>query len=598
MGRYSSSDRYDDRYDDRRDSRRGPRFDTVFIDDMKDLIGRMLQDSREDRGLISAVMQALDYRRSDSAAENCGKLYNFIDRFVERTGRRITDELPPRLLEDALDDWLRGVVPRIAREMRDRDDRYDRRRDRDDRYDDRRGGRRDRGGGRWDYSTRYDGSDRRDRDRDDRRDSRRDRDRDSSVGDYSLGVVDEPPTREDRTSRSEHRYSEPQRDAGNTVSQKHSGIFEGEYVPPSVEKGQPSLELTLDGFGLTRERLDDELALKIDELITVDENVYYHGKHAEFEAHASLIHVKREVADVAEALAIADDAIPDELRKGEYLHVIDYDELALVNIPTSEFEEVRARVREEYTANKQWSVLLKIRGKMSYDSGTALDKFLTAQINAMLLQYFRVDSVYARRIQIDGLNDLKGLMDGEFGLPHKDIKDWKTLLSARLEDLIDRVFITDNSYVTVDDEHMGDIVKVKGYNLIVNKVSKVDLGFVDQELKDAWVDQFFKTYTVVRMNRRVAVSNILNHVEVHHNGMAATNSEGRNEKLFWMTFETVDRLCRDHHVDRVYFYPDKGITETPLGARFVMYPVDKNGLVNPRLVGTETFCNGEENGRI
>ena len=593
MGRYSSGGRYDDRYDDRRDRGRGGRFDSVFIDDMKDLIGRMMQDSREDRDVIAAVMQALDYRRSDSAAENCEKLYNFIDRFVERNGRRITDELPTRLLEGALDGWLRGVVPRLEDEMRRRD------RGRDDRYDDRQD--RDRGrssGGRWDYSTRYNGG-RRDRGRDDRYDDRRDRDRERGDTDgYSLGMVEEPaPHKEPRESRSERRYSTPDRDTGTTVRKDHDDVLSG--TDQAVEKapGLPRRELTLEGFGLSRERLDDELVLNLGDLITFDENVFYHGKHAEFEAHASLIHVNREVADVTEALSIADDTIPDEMRKGEYLHVIDYDELALVEIPTAEFEEVRARVREEYTANKQWSVLLKIRGKMSYDSGTALDKFLTTQINAMLLQYFRVDSEYDKRVQIDGLNDLKGLMDGEFGLPHKNIKDWKTLLSARLEDLIDRVFMVDNSYVTVNDSNMGDIVKVKGYNLVVNKVTKVDLGFVEPELKEAWLDQFFKTYTVVRMNRRVAVSNILNSGEVHHNGMAATNTKSVSEQLFWMTFETVDRLCRDHHVDRVYFYPGKDITETPQGARFVMYPVDKNGLVNPRLVGTETFCNGEGNGR-
>lgn len=594
MGRYSQSGgRYDDRYDDRR----GPRFDSVFIDDMKDLIGRMMQDAREDRDVISAVMQALDYRRSDSAVENCEKLYSFIDRFVERTGRRITDELPPRLVEDALDDWLRGTVPRLEQAMRDRSRNRDRYRDdrRDDRYRDDRGG-----GGRWDYSRRYDGSSRRGGRDDDRRDDRRNdnrRNRDDGSG-YSLGTVESPaPAREDRAPRSERRYSSPDRDTGNTVSVEHADVLDNNTVEAREENEIVRPEIKLDGFGLTRERFDDELAIQIEDLLTIDEGVYYHGRHASFETHASMVHVKQDVADVAEALALANDAIPDELRKDQYLHVVDYDELALMEIPTAEFEEVRARVREEYAANKQWSVLLKIRGKMSYDSGTALDKFLTTQINAMLLQYFRVDSVYGRRIQIEGLNDLKALMDGDFGLPHKDIKDWKVLLSSRLEDLIDRVFIAEGAYVTPNDDKMGDIVKVKGYNLIVNKVSKVDLGFVAPELKEAWLNQFFATYTVVRMNRRVAVSNILSKHEVHHNGMAATNVENPNEKLFWMTFDTVDRLCRDHHIDRVYFYADKDFTETPMGARFVMYPVDKNGLVNPRLVGTETFCYGDESGR-
>ena len=579
--------RYTDNYDDRGRGR-GPAFDSAFIDDVKRDMVRMMEDAREDREVIAAVMAVFDYRRSETGEENCAKLYRYIDRELERAGRRIDEQISPRLMEDILDIWLRREIPGITRAMANsRRGRYDDR-DRDDRY------RRDSGRGGFDYSRRYDGS-RRDGDRD-RRDDRDDRD----SGGFSLGMDDHDDRRDSRrddrrddrrSDRDDDRgrggYSSGKRVERNDLSREQNATLDGDAPPVAPVANN---DLLPENFSLSRETIDDETLRQTAGKLELRERIVYHGRiDSEHSAKAAVAKLLEAQPDVTEAVQVMNDFMPESLRDGEYLHVMEFDELVSIEMPTELFMEARERVRAEYGTMKDWSALMKVRGKMEFDAGRALDKFLTNQINLALLRFFRAEENFPDRVILQSLDDVKELMDGNFGPPHKNIPDWKVVLAKLLENIIVGIFITDNAVVSPDEPEPADALRCKTNNLIVNGIDKIKLAFASPEERQVWFDTFFATYTVIRVPRRVALSNILTPTAANITGLSPTNIRGTNERLLWIAYESMERHLNKEPIDSIFFFSDHKWDERQIGAKFFIYPVDRNGRARPVLVGTETF---------
>ena len=305
------------------------------------------------------------------------------------------------------------------------------------------------------------------------------------------------------------------------------------------------------------------------------------------------------VNNAEEAINVVDHAVGVDLREGEYLHLIDFRELNAVEIPTEAYATIRETVRAEFHKTSDWRALLAVMDGAMHKHTRALDKFLTAQINRLLLKHFRASDDPVSAIKIGSLYDLEDLMAGQFGSPQKDIKDWKNILNSLMTHLIDRLFVNAD-FCERTDTNLSDIIRSDEVKFIdSNGINKYDLAFIDTEAKNAWLDEFFAQYTVVRVHRTTAITNALNASEAQTSMIYSQDRASTNKAIFWSMYDAVvgfTRTLKGERPDSLFFYKDKDWSVKPghlLSTKAVIYPITVEGVNKIPLILTPSLYYGQ-----
>ena len=263
--------------------------------------------------------------------------------------------------------------------------------------------------------------------------------------------------------------------------------------------------------------------------------------------------LNRPVDNLDEAIAVAQEALPSAYREGEYLQVLEYDEMAVWDVPTAVFQNLAAKVTEKYRNTADWRALLEVLEHTEYGIAKTIDATLTADINTRLLQYFRVDEQLDSSLSIASLFDLSDLMNGGFGSPQKDLPNWKATLNDIMIDVMECYFMN-GTEIDPSETNLSDVLRCQKVNLVHDGVDKYDLAFVDAEVREAYFAELFRQKTFIRKHRQVALTNMLNEDDVVLNDITPNENMTRNQSVFWSSIDAIQAQRELRHLSVVYFF--------------------------------------------
>jgi len=211
----------------------------------------------------------------------------------------------------------------------------------------------------------------------------------------------------------------------------------------------------------------------------------------------SVFNLLRAENDPTAAFLSTVEGMPDGYLRGTWMHLIRYNRLVHVDMPTNEFINCVTPMAVAYDKGG-WQAALAATKEFNRGAWSVISDLITEAFNQGLARRMRLGHIDGV-IHVDDIDDIITLYKNSSVSGMGDHPNYTTVLE-QIADRAVRLACTLGSVIKGDDEHFGDFVKCKHVRHFRDGYSEYDYGSLKEAAdRKAFIGEMLAAHTVLRI---------------------------------------------------------------------------------------------------
>lgn len=227
---------------------------------------------------------------------------------------------------------------------------------------------------------------------------------------------------------------------------------------------------------------------------------------------------------------------PAQMLQGIWYYTITYHQFDVLDVPTSQFAALQARVRENYSedgANLDWRGAINVLQEAPAVVSNSIDRAVTPRLNNYLRRFMRSPIKLSACASIDQISDVLDIMSPEFKSRIVDDPEWVTSLTRGMLRCVMPLF-TPDMLISASSLHRRELASCLGISLGSADTTPVDVMCMTDTEGDRLIEEALREKTVLRTQRNVVITNSIPYSHVTSTKRDVNGKRPDEEAVFWI----------------------------------------------------------------